>query len=64
MKLDKDPLALEQTKYLTKIAHVYIFCNLCAWPRNPANNFKFTNCLFGVTNIVKNIDKEKYLDSG
>ena len=27
-------------------------------------NFKFKNCLFGVTNIVKNSDKEKYVYSG
>ena len=28
------------------------------------NNFKFTNCLFEVTNIVKNSDEEKYVYSG
>ena len=28
------------------------------------NNFKFKNCLFGATNIVKNSDKEKYVYSG
>ena len=26
---------------------------------NPISNFKFTNCLFGVINVVKNSDKEK-----
>ena len=35
-----------------------------AWPRNPAINFKFKNCLFGATNIVKNGDKEKYVYNG
>ena len=32
--------------------------------RNRTNNFKFKNCLFGATNIVKNSDKEKYVHSG
>ena len=34
------------------------------WPRSPANNFKFKNCLFGATNIVENSDKERYVYSG
>ena len=38
--------------------------DLDAWPRNSAINFKFKNCLFGATNIVKNGDKEKYVYSG
>ena len=49
---------------MTKIVNVYIVYDLDAWPRNPTNNFKFKNCLFGATNIVKNSDKEKYLYSG
>ena len=32
--------------------------------KNPTNNFKFKNCLFGETNIVKKSDKEKYVYSG
>ena len=32
--------------------------------RNNNNNFKFKNCLFAATNIVKNSDKEKYVYSG
>ena len=28
------------------------------------NNSKFTNCLFEVTNIVKNSNEEKYVYSG
>ena len=35
IKLDKDPLALEQNNYLTKIVNVYIVYDLDAWPRNP-----------------------------
>ena len=64
IKFDKDPLAVEQNNYLTKIVNVYIVYDLAAWTRNPTNNFKFKNCLFGATNIVKNSDKEKYVYSG
>ena len=49
---------------MSKIVNVYIIYNLDAWPRNPTNNFKFKNCLFGATSVVKNSDKEKYVFSG
>ena len=61
IKVDKDPLAVEQNNYLTKIVNFYIVYDLEACPRNPNNIFKFKNCLFGATNIVKNSDKEKYV---
>ena len=64
MKFDKDRLAVEQNNYLTKIVNIYIAYDLAAWPRNPTNNFKFKNCLFVVTNIVKISDKEKCLYIG
>ena len=64
IKFEKDPLAIEQNSYLTKIVNVYIVYDLDAWPRNPTNNFKFKNCLFGATNMVKTSDKEKYVYSG
>ena len=57
IKFDKGPLALEQNNYLTKIVNVFLVYDLVAWPRNPTNNFRFKNCLFGATNIVKNCDK-------
>ena len=57
IKFGKDPLAVEEN-------NVYIVYNLDAWPRNPTNNFKFRNCLFGATNVVKNSGKEKYVDRG
>ena len=63
-KFNKDPLPVEQNNYLTKIINVYIVYDLAAWSRNPTNNFKFKNYLFGATNIVKNSDKEKYVCSG
>ena len=49
---------------MSKVVSVYIVYDLDAWPRDPANNFKFKNCLFGATNTVKNSDKEKYVYSG
>ena len=57
-KIDKDPLAVEQNNYTTRIVNVYIVYFLDAWPRNPTNNFKFKNCLFDTTNIVKSSDKK------
>ena len=60
IKFDKDPIAAEQNNYLTKIVNVYIVYDLDAWSRNPNNNFKFKNCLFGATNMVKNSDKQTY----
>ena len=63
IKFDKDPLAVEQKNYLSKIVNVYIVYDLDAWPRNSTNDFKFKNCLFGATNAVKNSDKEKYVCS-
>ena len=64
IKFEKDPIAVEQNTYLTKIGNVYIVYELNARPINPTNNFKFKNCLFGATNIVKNSDKEKHVYSG
>ena len=49
---------------MAKIVNVYIVYDLDVWPRNHTNNFKFTNYLFGATNIVKNSDKERYVYSG
>ena len=49
---------------MTKIVNVYNVYDLDAWPRNPDDNFKFKNCLFEATNIIKNSDKERYVYSG
>ena len=62
IKFDKDPLAVEQNNYATKIVNAYMVYDLDAWPKNPTNNFKFKNCLFGTTNIVKDIDEEITFD--
>ena len=63
-KTDKDPLAVEQNFYFTKIVNVYIVYDLSAWPKDPTNNSKFKNCLLGATKIVNNSDTEKHLYSG
>ena len=59
IKFDKDPLAVDQKNYLTKIVNLYIAYDLDAWPRNPTSNFRFKNCLFRAISIVKNSDEEK-----
>ena len=38
MKFNKDPLAVEQNNYLTKIVDVYIVYDLANWPKNPLRN--------------------------
>ena len=63
IKFDKNPFAAEQNNYVNKIVNAYIVYSLAAWSRNPPNNFKFKNCLFGATNIVKNFDREKWIYS-
>ena len=65
IKFDKDPAAVEQNNYATKTVNLYIVYDLGALPKNPTNNFKFKNCLFGTVvvkkfSVVKNSDKEKY----
>ena len=64
IKLDKDPLAVKQNNYLSKIVNDYIVYDLDAWSRNPTNNFKFKNCLFGATSIAEDSDKGRYVYSG
>ena len=44
--------------------NVYIVFDLDPWSRNPTKNFKFKNCLFEATDVVRNSDKEKYVYSG
>ena len=64
IKFDKDPLAVEQNNYLSKLVNVFIVYDLDAWPRNATNNFKLENCLFEATSIIKNSDKENYVHIG
>ena len=60
IKFNREPLAVEQNNYTTKIVNAYIVYELDTWPRNPTNNFKFENFLSDATSIVKNRDKEKW----
>ena len=64
LKFDKDALAAVQNNYLSKIVNVYIVYDIDAWPINPTNNFKFKNCLFGATSIVKIVKKYVYSGCG
>ena len=47
-----------------KIVNFYIVYDLDDWPKNYLRNFTLKKCLFGVNNIVKSNDKEKYAYSG
>ena len=46
---------------MSKVVNVYIVYDLDASPRNPSNNLKIRNFLFGTTWIVKNNDKGNYV---
>ena len=61
-KFDKDPQAIEQNNYLTKIVNVYIVYDFAAWPEILHRNF--TLKIVGLTIIVENSDKERYVYSG
>ena len=61
IKFDKEPLAVEQNNYLTKIVNVYIAYDLDAWPKVMLRNFTLKKCFFAATNTVKDIDKEKFV---
>ena len=49
---------------MNKIVNVYIVYDLDTSPKRPRRNFALKSCFFGVTNIVKNSDKENYVYSG
>ena len=63
IKLDKDPLAIEQSNYASKILNIYSAYDLDAGPKVRLRNFVIKPCLFGATSIVKNSDKEKWVYS-
>ena len=62
IKIDKNPLAVEQINYLTKIANVYIVYDLTTWPKIPLKHVTLKTCFFGATNIVN--EKDKWVFSG
>ena len=55
IKFNKNHSVLEPSNYLSKIVNIYTVYDLDAWPGNPTNNFKFKNCLFGATSVVKTV---------
>ena len=61
IKLNKDPLAVKQSNYSTKIVNFYILYDLDAWLRTSTNNFKFKNGFFGETSLDIMIKKSRYI---
>ena len=45
VKFDKDPFAIEQNNYLTKIVNIYVVYDLEACPKIILRNFAAKNCL-------------------
>ena len=45
VKFDKDPFAIEQNNYLTKIVNIYVVYDLEASPKITLRNFTAKNCL-------------------
>ena len=45
VKFDKDPFAIEQNNYLTKIVNIYVVYDLEVWPKITLRNFTVKNCL-------------------
>ena len=60
IKFEKDPLAVEQNNYFTKIVNLNSVSEYDL-PKVPLTNFTLKTCLFRATNIVKNIDKDKWV---
>ena len=59
IKADKEPLAVEQNNYLTKIVNIYIVYDLDPWPKVPLRNFTLKNYLLGAASVVKISEKER-----
>ena len=53
IQFNNTSLVTEQINYASKNVNVYIVYDLDNWPKIPLRNFLLTNCLFGVTSIVK-----------
>ena len=64
IKFDKVSLAVEKNIYLTKIVNIYIISMIMIYVRKSYQKYKFKNCLFGATNIIKASDKEEYVYGG
>ena len=64
LQFDSTPLVLDQNNYIARTVSTYIVYDSDYWPKDPLGNFVLKNCLFGVINIVKNSDREKFVYSG
>ena len=64
IQFNNTPLVVRQNNYATKIVNAYIASDLDKWPKTLLNNFTIKNGLYGVTNLVRNRDKSKYVYSG
>ena len=53
IQFNNTSLVTEQINYTSKNVNVYIVYDLDNWPKIPLRNFLLTNCLYGVTSIVK-----------
>ena len=60
LQFNNSVLVVEQNNYATKIVNAYIVYEFGSWQRI----FHKDKYLFGVTSIVKNNDKSKYVYSG
>ena len=45
---------------MSKTVNVSFVYDLDVWPRNPTNNGKYKNCLFGAASVDKKRDTERY----
>ena len=64
IKFDKDPSAVKQNNYATKIVNAYIVYDLDTWTNNPVRNVTFKKVLVWGDWCSKNSDKEKWVFSG
>ena len=63
IKFDKNFLVVEQSNQAAILVSAYIVYELLTWSNNSLRNITLKNCLFGVTNIVKIINKAMFLCS-
>ena len=59
IRFSSTPLTVEQNNCMTETVSTYIIHDLDNLAKILRNNFTLKNCLFGVTNIVKNSGKAK-----
>ena len=63
LQFNNNFLVVELSNYTARTVNVYIVPDLDYWPKIQRRNFTSKDFLFGVTNIVTNNNKEKYVYS-